>query len=155
MVDHSQLIQVSGTSVCTALSWPMSANHGACNLCLTGLCVKNLLLTPTSLGKYFSTHHRPFSTPAPVQRYMDIFMPKSKAGSLGRSFTSYCGGQDFISPTRELQRSEEKQVTHPHDALYEDLKQYLAKTKNRSLCVSSFLLLTVHCAESLHSKHAG
>lgn len=100
------------------------------DLCLTGLCfVKNLLLTPTSLGKYFSTHHRPFSTPAPVQRYMDIFMPKSKAGSLGRSFTSYCGGQDFISPTRELQRSEEKQVTHPHHAFYEDLKQYLAKTE--------------------------
>lgn len=58
------------------------------------------------MEKYFSTHHRPFSTPAHVQRYMDTSMPKSKAGSLGRSFTSYCGDQDFISPTRELPRSE-------------------------------------------------
>lgn len=58
-----------------------------------------------SMDKHFSTQHRPFSTPAPVQRYMDTSMPKSKAGSLGRSFTLCCGGQGFISPTRELPRS--------------------------------------------------
>lgn len=58
------------------------------------------------MDKYFSVHHRSFSTPAPVQRYTDTSMPKSKAGSLGRSFTSFYGGQGFISPTRELPRSE-------------------------------------------------
>ncbi len=61
--------------------------------------------THPSVDKYFSTQHRPFSTPARVQRYMDTSMPKSKAGSPGRSFILSCGGRGFISPTRELPRS--------------------------------------------------
>lgn len=90
-------------SVYIALSLPSSANCEAVNQCLN---VVSLIIywTHPSMNKYFPIQHRPFSTPAPVQRYMDTSMPKSKAGSLGRSFTLSCGGRGFISPTRELPR---------------------------------------------------
>lgn len=55
---------------------------------------------------HLSSRHRASSTPAAVQRYTDTSMRRSKAGSLGKSFTFYCGGQAFISPTRELPRWE-------------------------------------------------
>lgn len=48
---------------------------------------------------------RSFSTRAPVQRYMDTFMPKSRPGSPGKSFSLYCGGRGFISPIKALPRS--------------------------------------------------
>ena len=86
-------------SVHSALAMPLGANCVALNLCVNVL--RNHCTHP-SIDKYFSTQHRPFSTPAPVQRYMDTFMPKSKAESPGRSFTLCCGGRVCMSPTREL-----------------------------------------------------
>lgn len=55
----------------------------------------------TTLNSY-----RLFSNPALVQRSMDTSMPKSKAGSLGRSFILSCGGRGFIFPIRGLPRNQ-------------------------------------------------
>lgn len=54
----------------------------------------------------FSTPHRRSWRPAAVQRYTGTFMPENWAGGLGRSHILFYGGQGFISPTRELPRSE-------------------------------------------------
>lgn len=106
MVDHSQLIQVSSSCVYSALTLFLSGSCEVVSLCHSvGVLTWDLPYTPPSMDKYFSTQHRPFSTPALVQRSTDTSMPKSKAGSRGRSSILSCGGQDFISPIKELLRS--------------------------------------------------
>lgn len=116
MVDPSQIIQVSG-SFC--LHWThcpqvpiMSFSASVCMCCAT----LRVYCTHSPTDKYFSIQHRPSSTPALVQKYMDTSMPKNKAGSLGRSFISSCGGRGFIFPIREPPRS----AQNPH-AVHENV----------------------------------
>lgn len=139
MVDPSQIIQVSGSFCLHWTHCPQSVNYEFLSRCLFLLqYLENLLHTLTYTDKYFSIQHRPFSTPALVQKYMDTSMPKNKAGSLGRSFISSCGGRGFIFPIREPPRS----VQNPH-AVHENVYVQFLTCK----AITKLLFTGLSCVE--------
>lgn len=98
------------------------------------LAIRRLLFDVKISSPSFSTPCRRSSSPAAVQRSMVTSMSKNWAGSLGRSPTSFYGGQGFISPTRELPRLEETNT-------------FLKRIVNQKRCRQtddSFILISIY-----------